>query len=52
MSPAKTVEPIEMPLGLTTRDDPENHVLDEGPDPPMGRGNSEGKGASHCKVGL
>jgi len=44
-------EPIEMPFGLRTRVGPENHVLDGGPDPPMGMGNFERrKGASHCRV--
>jgi len=43
VSPAKTAAPIEMPFGLTTRVGPENHVLDGGPDPPMGRGNFEGR---------
>ena len=42
VSPAKTAEPIEMPFGLWTQVGPRNHVLDEGPDPPMGRGNFEG----------
>ena len=41
MSPAKTAEPIEMPLGLRTGVGPGKHVLDGGPDPPMGRGNFE-----------
>jgi len=50
VSPAKTAEPIEMPFGLRTWVVPGNHVLDWGPDPPMGRGNFEGEGASHCKV--
>jgi len=27
-----------------------NHVLNGCPDPSTGRGNFEGKGASHCKV--
>jgi len=31
VSPAKTVEPIEMPFGLWARMGPKNHVLDEGP---------------------
>jgi len=44
VSPAKTTEAIEMPFGLRTRVDPSNHVLDEGPGPPMGRDNFEGKG--------
>jgi len=52
VSPAKTDEPIEMPFALRTGVGPGNHVLDGGPDPPMGRGNFEGKGASHCIVTL
>jgi len=52
VSPAKTAEPIEIPLGLRTRVGPGNHVLDGGPGPFMGRCNFEGEeGASHCKVG-
>ena len=47
---AKTAEPIEMPFALRTWVGPGNHVLDGGPDPPVGRGNLMGKGASHCKV--
>jgi len=43
-------EPIKMPFGLRARVGPVNHVLDGGPDPPMGRGNFGGKGAAHCKV--
>ena len=39
----KTAEPIEMPFGLRTRVGPGNRVLDEGPDPLMGRGNFEGE---------
>jgi len=31
VSPAKTAEPIEMPIGLRTRVGSENHVLDGGP---------------------
>jgi len=51
VSAAKTAEPIEMPFGLRTGVGTGNHVLDGGPDLPMGRGNFEGgKGASHCKV--
>ena len=34
VSPAKTAEPIEMPVGLRTLVDPGNHVLVEGSDPP------------------
>jgi len=36
-------ELIEMPFGLRTQVGPGNHVLDGGPDPPVGRGNFEGK---------
>ena len=50
VSPAKAAEPIEMPFGLRTLVGPGNHVLDGVPDPHMGRGNFEGKGASHSKV--
>ena len=50
VSPAKTAEPIEMPFGLRTRVGPGNHVLDGGSKSPMGRGNFEGEGASHCEV--
>jgi len=42
VSPAKTAEPIEMPFGLWTLVGPRDHILDGGPDPPMGRGNFEG----------
>ena len=48
---AKTAAPINMPFGVRTRVSPGNHVSDGGPDPPMGRVNFEGGGASHCKVG-
>jgi len=41
MSPAKTAQPIEMPFGSRTQVGPRNHLLDEGPYPPMGRGNFE-----------
>ena len=34
MSPAKTVEQIEMPFGMWARMGPHNHVLDGGLDPP------------------
>jgi len=37
----KMAELIKMPFGLWTWVDPRNHVPDEGPDPPMQRGNSE-----------
>ena len=43
LGPAKTDEPIEMPFGLRTPVGPSNHVLDEGPDAPMGRDNFEGE---------
>jgi len=39
VSPVKTAEPVEMPFGLWAQVGSRNHVLDEGPDPPMGRGN-------------
>jgi len=42
-SPAKTAEPIEMLFGLFARMVPRNHVLDGGPDPPMGRDNFFGE---------
>jgi len=35
MIPAKTAEPITMPFGTWARVDPNNHVLDGGPDPLM-----------------
>jgi len=38
VSPAKTAAPIELPFGLRTWVGPGNHVLDGGPDPPMGMG--------------
>jgi len=38
VSPAKTAAPIELPFGLRTWVGPGNHVLDGGPDAPMGRG--------------
>jgi len=37
VSSAKTAAPIEMPFGLRTWVGPRNHVLDGGPDPPMGK---------------
>jgi len=43
VSPAKTAELIVVLFGIWTRVDPWNHVLDEGPDPLMGRGNFEGE---------
>jgi len=39
---AKMAEPIEMPFRLWAVMGPRSHVLDVGPDPPMGRGNCEG----------
>ena len=44
VSSAKTAEPIEMPFGLRTLVGPGNHLLDGGPDFPMGRDNFGGKG--------
>ena len=44
VSPAKTAEPIDMPFGLRTRVGPRVSVLDRGSDPPIARGNFEGKG--------
>jgi len=41
VSPAKTAEPIEMPFGFWTWVGPVSHVLDGGPDPPIGRDNFE-----------
>jgi len=41
---AKTAEPIEMQFGLWDWMDPRNHVLDGVQFPPIGRGNSGGKG--------
>jgi len=38
VSPAKTAEPIEMPLGLRTRMGPGNHVLDGGVQIPHAKG--------------
>ena len=38
VSPAKTAELIDLPFGLRTWVGRGNHVLDGGPDPPMGRG--------------
>ena len=37
VSPAKTAHPIKMPFGLRTWVVPRNHVLDVGPDRPIGR---------------
>jgi len=50
VSPAKTAAPIEMPFGSRYRVGRRNHVLDGGPDPPIGRGNFEGEEASRCKL--
>ena len=44
VSPAKTVEPIEMQFGLRTLVGPRNHVLDGGPDPPWEGAILRGKG--------
>ena len=43
VSPAKTAAPIELPFGLRTWVGPGSHVLDGGPDPPMGRGKCLGE---------
>jgi len=37
-------EQIEMPFRILSQLDLRNHILDGCPDPPMGRGNFEGKG--------
>jgi len=52
VSPAKTAAPFELPFGLRTWVGPENHVLDEGTDPPREGAIFFGGGewASHCKV--
>ena len=42
-------EPIEMPFGMRTWVSSRNHVLDGSSDPPMGRGNLEGKGSPIVK---
>jgi len=42
VNPAKTAEPIKMRFELRTRVGPTNHVLDGGPDPPVGSGNFDG----------
>ena len=42
VSGAKMAELIDMPFGLWTRVDSRKHVLDEGLDSSMGRGNFEG----------
>jgi len=47
VSPAKTAAPIGMLFGLRTQMGPGNHVLDGGPDPPMGRGNFFWGGKEH-----
>jgi len=41
VGPAKTAEPIDMSFELRIRVGTRNHVLDGGPDPPMGRDNFE-----------
>ena len=43
VSPAKTAALIKLPFGLRTWVGPGNHVLDGGPDPPMGTGKFFGK---------
>ena len=43
VSPAKTAVPIELPFGFWTWVGPGNHVLDGGPDPPMGMGKFLGR---------
>jgi len=43
VSPAKTVEPIEMLSGLWAQVGSRNHMVDGGPHIPMGRGNFEGE---------
>jgi len=45
VSPAKMAAPIELPFGLRTWVGPGNHVLNGGPDPPMGRGKFLGENA-------
>ena len=42
VNPAKIAALTEMPFGLRTRMGPGNHVLNEGPDHPMGTGNFKG----------
>ena len=44
VSHVKTVELIQMLFGLRTLVGPGNHVLDGGPDPPIGMGNFWGEG--------
>jgi len=45
VNPAKTAEPIEIPLGLWTRvGGPRNHVLERDPDPPWEVAILRGKG--------
>jgi len=46
---AKTADMTDMPFGLRTRVGAGNHILDGGPDPPMGRSNFGQRGA-HYKV--
>ena len=50
VSPAKTAEPIDKPLGLRTRVGPRNHVLRGGPHPPWEGAILRGEEAFHCKV--
>jgi len=49
VSPAGTAEPIEIPFGLRTPVGPKYHMLDGGPDPPMGRNILRGEGRSIVK---
>jgi len=48
VSPVKTAEPIEMPLGYGLCMGLRNHVLGGGLDPHGA--NLKGKGAAHCKA--
>jgi len=50
VSHAKTAELIKILFGLMTWVGPGNHVLDEGPDPCVERGNLDGLVAAHCKI--
>jgi len=42
-------EPIEMPFGFLAWTGPRNHILDEGPDPPIAMGQLCGGRAAHFK---
>jgi len=50
VSPAKTVEAIEMSFRQRTHVDPRNHVLDGGPHPACEAAILRREGASHCEV--